>query len=350
MRVCKIVCLIIFFSNLVFTEAQPPVVQPSPVSTQTPKPELSATPLEDNEVVQIDTEEVILNVRVIDTKNRSVTDLNVSQFQIYEDNVLQPITFFVKTEVPLINALVIDNSRSLRAHLDQVIEAGKIFTATNLGRDQSCIIRFVGSDKINIVQDFTSNQPLLYHGLDNLFVEGGQTAIIDAIFQAAGKVDQYQKTETKENAIIRSLIVISDGNDLGSTHTEQELFQMLRTLNVQIYAIGFINNLTNELDLNVPNHREKAKSFLVRLAEETGGKTYFPAETNELADIAKEISGELRKQYLISFSPQDTIGNSYKTIRVVVADGPNNEKRTAITRNGRATALGIKDTARKPDK
>ncbi len=350
MRVFKIVCLIIFCSNLFLIEAQPPVVQPSPISTQTPKPEPSATPVEDNEVVSVDTEEVILNVRVIDSKNRPVTDLNEVQFQIYEDNVLQPITFFVKTEVPLINAIVIDNSRSLRAQLDKVIEAGKIITATNLGRDQSCIIRFVSSDKINIVQDFTSNQPLLHHGLDNLFVEGGQTAIIDAIFQAAGKVYQYQKSDKKEDVKIRSLIVISDGNDLGSSHTEQELFQLLRETNVQIYAIGFINNLTNELDLDVTNRREKAKRFLVRLAEETGGKTYFPTETNELTEIAKEISGELRKQYLISFSPSETIGNSYKTIRVVVADGPNNEIRTAITRNGRTTSLGLKDTALKPDK
>ena len=242
MRVFNIVVLILLFSYLVFTQAQSPVAQPTPTLKLEPSP----TPVEDNEVLRVDTEEVILNVRVVDSKNRPVTDLKEVQFQIYEDNILQPITSFITTEVPLINALVIDNSRSLRTQLSKVIEAGKIITASNHGKDQSCIIRFVSADKINLVQDFTSRQPLLNDALDNLFVEGGQTAIIDAIFQGAGKVHQYQNTQTKIDVKLRFLIVISDGDDLASTHTEEELFQMLRETNLQIYAIGFVDNLIDK--------------------------------------------------------------------------------------------------------
>lgn len=349
MRVFNIVVLILLFSYLVFTQAQSPVAQPTPTLKLEPSP----TPVEDNEVLRVDTEEVILNVRVVDSKNRPVTDLKEVQFQIYEDNILQPITSFITTEVPLINALVIDNSRSLRTQLSKVIEAGKIITAANHGKDESCIIRFVSADKINLVQDFTSRQPLLNDALDNLFVEGGQTAIIDAIFQGAGKVHQYQNTQTKIDVKLRFLIVISDGDDLASTHTEEELFQMLRETNLQIYAIGFVDNLIDKPDLNDLNHRERAKRFLTRLAEETGGKAYFPAEINELTNIAKEISGELRTQYLINYSPEETSGSNYKTIRVMVADGPNSEKRTAITRTGRTVASSKGNTSVKqsqPDK
>ena len=67
-----------------------------------------------------------LNVRVVNAANRPVGDLKQAQFKIYEDDILQPITSMTTAEIPLINALVIDNSRSLRSQLPKVIEAGKI--------------------------------------------------------------------------------------------------------------------------------------------------------------------------------------------------------------------------------
>ncbi len=79
----------------------------------------------------------------------------------------------------------------------------------------------------------------------------------------------------------------------------------------------------------------KAKAFLERLATETGGKVYFPNSPGELTGIAQDISSELRLQYSIGYSPVDKAqANSFKNIKVVVADGPKNEKRIAITRTG----------------
>ena len=183
--------------------------------------------VEDNEILVIETTEVSLNVRVVNAANRPVSDLTQAQFKVYEDDVLQPITSMTTAEVPLINALVIDNSRSLRSQLSKVIEAGKIIVETNRPNDQSAIIRFVSSDKIEVVQDFTSGKNLLENALDNLFVEGGQTAIIDAVFQTAKKVEQYQSSDKKEDVKLRSLIVVSDGDDRGSKYNEEQLFKLL---------------------------------------------------------------------------------------------------------------------------
>jgi hypothetical protein len=58
--------------------------------------------------------------------------------------------------------------------------------------------RFVSKDKIEVVQDFTTNKNSLNNALDNLFVEGGQTAIIDAIYRTAKKVDEYQKSQKRK--------------------------------------------------------------------------------------------------------------------------------------------------------
>jgi Ca-activated chloride channel family protein len=242
-------------------------------------------------------------------------------------------------EVPVINALVIDNSRSLRAQLGKIIDAGKIIISTNRPKDESVIVRFVSKDKIEVIQDFTTNKNSLNNALDNLFVEGGQTAIIDAVYQTAKKLEEFQKSQKKEDVKLRALILVSDGDDRGSSNNEQQLFQLLRQSQVQIYAVGFVNDLSRESDASGISRQEKAKSFLMRLVQETGGKVYFPDSIDELPQIASDISGEMRTQYLISYAPtNENRGGTFRKIKVEIADGTNKEKRTAITRAGRTTA------------
>lgn len=317
------------------SETPSPLNQPANKTAFPPKP-----PAEDEEeVIKIETEEVSLNVRVVSANNRTVKNLREADFKVYEDGVLQPISSLTTTEIPMINALVIDNSRSLRSQLMEIIEAGKILIGTNRPADESAVIRFVSSDKIEVVQDFTPNKNALNRGLNNLFVEGGQTAIIDAVYLAAKKIGQYQNSAQKDDNRLRALILVSDGEDRGSSHSEEEVFKLLREFQVQIYAIGFVDNLSNTPDADGVNRREKAKIFLSRLAQETGGKVYFPNAVNELPQIAADISGELHTQYLISYIPtNENRDGTFRKIKVVVNEGTNKEKRTAITRAGRISA------------
>ncbi len=321
-----------------------PIVSITPAVSATPTASSSSAaieaPVEDDEVLRVETEEISLNVRVVNSNNRPVSNLNEAHFQVYEDNALQPITSFTTAQVPIINALVIDNSRSLRSQLKKIIEAGKIIVGTNRPQDESTIVRFISKDKIEVVQDFTPNKDLLNDALDNLFVEGGQTAIIDAVYQTAKKVEQYQSSRKKEDVKLRTLILVSDGDDRGSSYKEQQLFQLLREFNVQIYAVGFVNDLSKEPDQNGGiSRQEKAKSFLTKLAKETGGRVYFPNTIDELAQIASDISAEQRTQYLISYTPTNTNRDgTFRQIKVVVAEGAKSEKRIAITRTGRTSA------------
>ncbi|HVE55944.1 MAG TPA: VWA domain-containing protein [Pyrinomonadaceae bacterium] len=313
-----------------------PNVSPSPTPEATPE-----TPENDNEVLKIDTEEVSLNVRVINNSNRPVGNLKESAFKVYEDGVLQPITSVSVAEVPIFNALVIDNSRSLRSQLAKVVEAGKIIVGTNKPQDEAAVVRFVSGDKIQVVQEFTSNKAMIDNALDNLFVEGGQTAIIDAVYRAAEMVQKYQNSQKKEDVKLRTLILVTDGDDRGSDFTEKLLFELLRNSYVQIYAIGFTNNLSDTPDAETGiSRRQKAQAFLTRLAQETGGKVYFPDSIEQLGKIALEISSELRTQYVVSYAPtNDKRDGSFRKIKVEVTDDANKEKRTAITRSGRNAAV-----------
>lgn len=316
-----------------------------PKSTTLPSP--TVTPPEDDpdEVIKIDTELVNLNVRVVDRNNRSIGTLRQEDFKVYEDNVLQPIEFFTKAEVPTNYSLVIDNSGSLRPQLEKVIEAGKIIVGTNRPGDETSIIRFVSSENIEILQNFTPEKALLNDALDNLFIEGGQTAIIDAVYLAAESITNYEKNRDPNDRKRRALILVSDGEDRDSFYKEQQLFNLLRETDVQIYAIGFIGDLDKEGGFISKSPQGKAKAFLERLASETGGKVYFPNDVSELNGIAANIATELRTQYSIGYMPtNDKKDGSFRNIKVVIADGPNKQKRIAVTRTGR-TASGDKTTA-----
>ena len=349
--------LVSAFVNLVTAGAQTtnrPTATPTPapqIKTVSPQaaPTVSPTPEEKEEIIQIDTEVVNLNVRVIDRNNRPINNLTQADFKVYEDGVLQPIDSFSKSEVPTNYSLVIDNSGSLRMQLEKVIEASKILVGTNKPDDETSIVRFVSRDKITIEQNFTSNKTDLFDALDNLFIEGGQTAIIDAVYLAAQEVDEYEKTRNIADKKRRALILVSDGEDRDSYFNEQQLYELLRETDVQIYVIGFVGDLSKDGGFISKSPQSKAKSFLERLAQETGGKAYFPNSVNELNTIAADISSELRTQYLVSYYPtNNNKDGSVRQIKVVVGDGPNKQKRIALTRNSRKAGNSVGATSSNP--
>ncbi len=314
-----------------------------PRQTPTPTPfDPDAPPpiIVDDEIIKIKAEVVNLSVRVVDRSSRPINTLTQPDFKVFEDNVLQPIEFFTKEEVPTNYSLVVDNSNSMRQLLEKVIEASKIIVATNKPEDETSIIRFVSSSKIEILQDFTTNKVDLDDALENLFTEGGKTAIIDAVYLAASRVDEYEKND-KDDRKRRALILVSDGEDRDSYYKEEQLYELLRESDVQIYAIGFVNELEKEGGFISKSPQGKAKAFLERLAKETGGKVYFPNSVNELNGIASDIASELRTQYSIGYIPTNTDNDgTFRNIKVVVADGPKDQKRIAITRSGRK-AVGV---------
>jgi Ca-activated chloride channel family protein len=342
---CFTVIAVYVFSDLQSTFAQKttivkstvPTPTKSPTTTTQPSVSPTATPTpEDDEVIRIDTEEVNLNVRVVDRMNRPISDLKQGDFKIFEDGIEQKITSFITQEVPINYAIVIDNSGSLRSQLEKVIEASKIVVETNRKDDSAAVIRFVSSDKISIEQDFTQDKGLINDALDNLYSEGGQTAIRDAVYLAAERVSEYDSDKKGVDRKRRAIILVTDGEDRDSFYDEQKLFELLRESEVQIYTVGFVNELSKEGGFIKKSPMEKSKDFLNRLSQETGGKAYFPNALSELPTIARDIAKDLRTQYLVSYEPtNDKQDGSFRNIRVNVTDGPDKQKRIAITRTGR---------------
>jgi Ca-activated chloride channel family protein len=319
----------------------PPILKPKP----TPTPDPTTAEIDENSKLIINTELVTLHIRVIDRYNHPINNLQKDEFRILEDGVPQPIFSFTREEVPVMYGLAVDTSGSLRPAFEQVINASKAIINSNKRGDETFLERFISSDKIETVQDFTASKDALMDGLDTLYIEGGQTAVIDGVYLAAEHVAEYKKSGDDDRRR-RALIVVTDGEDRASYYNETQLFQRLREEDVQIFVIGFVNELEAEKGLIRKSPRDKAVNLLNKLASETGGRAFFPQSISELPEIANEIVRDLRTQYVVSYDPTNKAHDgTYRTIKVTVADSGAQGKRIALTRSGRTAGQG---SANKP--
>jgi Ca-activated chloride channel family protein len=319
----------------------PPIPKLKPKPTPTPPEEFG-----ENEIVRVDTELVTLNVRVIDRNNRPIDNVQENEVHVYEDGVEQPVVFFSREEVPISYGLAVDTSGSLRTQLQSVIDAGKSIVNTNKPGDETFLVRFISSDKIITEQDFTSNQGLLIDALDGLYTEGGQTAVIDAVYLSAERLAEYKKGDDNDRRR-RALIVVTDGEDRVSFYKQEQLFARLREQDVQIYVIGFVNELDKEGGFIRKSPRERSVNLINKMASETGGRAFFPQSLSELPQIANEIVRDLRTQYVLAYNPTNKARDgSFRTIKVAVSDAPGRDKRIALTRSGRNAPRGPAPTTR----
>jgi Ca-activated chloride channel family protein len=308
----------------------PPLLKPKP----TPTPDPTSAEIDENSRLIMNTELVTLHVRVIDRNNHPINNVPKEDFRISEDGVSQPIFSFTREEVPVMYGLAVDTSGSLRPAFEQVINAAKAIINSNKRGDETFIERFISRDKINIEKEFTANKDELADAIENLYLEGGQTAVIDGVYLAAEHVAEYRKGDDSDRRR-RALIVITDGEDRLSYYSEPVLLQRLREEDVQIYVIGFVNDLDKEGGFIKKSPRDKAMNLLNKLATETGGRAFFPQSISEMPEIANAIVRDLRTQYVLSYNPTNKARDgSYRAVRVTVDEGPQRDKRIALTRAG----------------
>lgn len=270
---------------------------------------------------------VLLNVRITDEAGRPTSDVRREELRVMEDGVPQSISLFSKEELPLSYGLAIDSSGSLRSQMDKVIEAGRIVVNGNSPQDETFLIRFISSDKIELVTPFTSNKALLFRALDSIYIEGGLSAVIDAVYVSVENLAKSKRSLDSNRR--RALVLVTDGEDRASRYKRAQLTELLHKEDIQIFVIG----LTNQIEEK--RAREKARDLLTFLAQETGGRAFFPKSVSELRGIAEEITRDLRTQYLIGYTPTGGAqGDGFHKVQVTVAESEGKGKLVAVTRVG----------------
>ena len=139
--------------------------------------------------------------------------------------------------MPVSYGIIVDNSGTVRPYMGTLILTTKAIVRHNKTQDRTFLDRFVGRDKIERLQDLTEDTEKISNAADDFYSEGGQTALIDALYQSA----DYLANSTKDDVPNRrlSLIVVSDGDERASKHKYDELIKLSADNKIAIYSIGF---------------------------------------------------------------------------------------------------------------
>ncbi len=251
-------------------------------------------------IIGAEVEVVSVPVLVFDKGGQFVADLKKEDIQIFEDGVLQEITYLGTStgedRIPLSIALTLDTSGSMQPSIDFLKEAATYFTGKLDASDQALVVQF--NESVKSSAEFTSDADRMDSFINGLQVWGG-TALYDAVL--------YSLDRLRDRPGRKALILLSDGDDNGaSSASKGQVTAMARSLEVSIYAVGI-------------QGFDTPKGFLKNLAEDTGGAYYFPSKVGELIKVFEAISKDLRNNYLIAYSPKRQADNTYRKIEVKVA-------------------------------
>jgi Ca-activated chloride channel family protein len=280
----------------------------------------------DGDSVKINTELVQLDVNVVDQNNNPVYDMTKADFTVFEDKVKQELDNVSREEVPLSFGVVIDTSGSMRSKLQTITDASAGLIKQMKAEDEAFIAQFKAEAELE--QEFTRDKGELEEALNRLYV-GGSTSLLDAIYATAEYASQKGRQRRK------AIIVISDGLETTSAIKEKEVQDAMKEYEVQLYLVGFVDE-EDEAGGGIfkRSRAKKARELLVRLAEDSGGRAFFPKEISEMTAVAQQIAKDLRTQYVLSYYPNNQVRDgAFRSVRVVV-NQKDNRKLIARTRQG----------------
>jgi VWFA-related protein len=180
--------------------------------------------------------------------------------------------------VPVSYGLVADNSGSFRPLLDKVISIISDVVEENGGEDEAFLVTFVDTPKIVLRQEFTYRKSELHDAAQNMFIEGGQTAILDAVKSSAEYLAKNAQTDAGR---VRALVLVTDGEDRASVSKLEDVLKLLKEQNIRIYAIAIADG-------------KVFTKLLDRLTKETGGALLSPKTRNDISAAVKQVSAAMR--------------------------------------------------------
>jgi Ca-activated chloride channel family protein len=274
--------------------------------------------------MNIDTDMVLLDVKVVDQRNNPVPNLRKEDFSVFEDKVKQSIDHVSSEEAPISFGILIDTSGSMRSKLMTVANASRTLIHQMRHDDEA----FLGSFKTDteLLRGFTADQRDLDAAIGELYTSGG-TALLDAIIAGSDYAQEQGHRRRK------ALIVITDGLEKNSSSKEKAVLEAIKEDEVQVYLVGVFDDDMKEGGFLGRSPEKRAKDLLTRIAEDSGGRAFFPKDIGEVPAIAAQISKDLRTQYIVSYYPtNEKRDGTFRTVQIGVTQS--GHKLIAHARNG----------------
>jgi VWFA-related protein len=246
-------------------------------------------PVDDDEVVRVNTDLVVVNVTVADSVGKYARGLRLADFRLLEDGQEQKITSFGSEETPFAAAVLLDFSGSMEKRVSMARSAAIRFLDGLRADDVAAVYRF--DSEIEQLQDYSSSRDLapLAFGMR----AKGWTVLNDAILRAAR--DLSQRPEKR-----RAIIVLSDGYDTKSSASADKALAAAFNAGINIYTV--------DMSSTEPSARQAsalAASVLSNFAKKSGGRYIATPGGQAMREAFNSILEELGNQYTLAYRPSN---------------------------------------------
>lgn len=254
--------------------------------------------------IRVNVDLVQVTATVTDPQNRYVTGLEQDSFQVWEDKIEQKIEYFSSEDVSLSLGIIFDVSGSMKDKISTARDAAVTFLKTGNPEDEYFLVSF--ANRPEVVEDFTTDISRLQNQL--IFTPAkGMTALYDSVYVGLEKLKEGNHPK-------KALLLITDGEDNRSRYTFSNVKEFVKEQDVQIYAIGIVNDWNSQLGSG-----RTGRALIEELSELTGGRSFFPDSVYELEDICTKIAVELKNQYVIGYkSTNEAKDGKWRKLRVQV--------------------------------
>ncbi|NDJ10421.1 MAG: VWA domain-containing protein, partial [Acidobacteriia bacterium] len=224
-----------------------PQTQVGVQAQQPPPKQEQQKPDEDlGDPIRVDVDVVNVYCSVRNKQNNIVINLNKDDFDLAEDGQKQNIKYFTReTDIPLTIGLLIDVSGSQINLIEQERRAGgQFFSSVLRKKDMAFLIQFGAESEL--LQDMTGTPRLLQDGLRRLKPNTGMsgihpgpvptmskqrgTVLFDAVYVAS-------KDMLANEVGRKAIVIITDGEDFGSTESERTAIEAAQKSDAIIYGI-----------------------------------------------------------------------------------------------------------------
>ena len=261
---------------------------------------------------------VSLNVTAVDASNHYITDLEEKNFSVFEDGVKQELSFFTRKQQPIALSLLLDSSASMEDKLPTLQTAASNFVKRLKANDLAQVIDF--DSRVEIRQGFTSNQGELQTAIQQT-TAGGSTSLYNAIYISLKELAKI-KAGGEEDVRRQALVLFSDGEDTSSLISFDEVLELAKRSETAIFTIALRGADTQSKGFH------EAEFVMRQLAQETGGRSFFPSKIDDLNGVYAEIGDELASQYTLGYTSKNSKRDGAWRRLVVRVNRPNVTART----------------------
>jgi Ca-activated chloride channel family protein len=270
---------------------------------------------------------VALTVTVTDAQRRLLNNLSAQDFQVFEDGVQQPVSFFGLANVPLDVALLVDGSASMLETLPLARTAATGLLSTLRPHDRASLVEF--RNTVRVAQPLTDDISRVVEAVNRVTASGG-TSLYNALYVA---LKDFQKDAGADATVRRrTIVVLSDGEDTGSLIGFDEVLDLARRAGVTIYTValkGESQVLRQRAQQNGHRYFSQADYSMRTLAEETGARAFFPDQAGDLKAVYDTVAAELGAQYALGYVSRNPIRNgAWRRLVVRVTEQPGTRPRT----------------------